>query len=150
MEATDPFAGLFQSSEEDSKTQQKQPASETPTPIWQKQPSSSVLGSPSTAQPLSSSKSLNNSTDSTSGSPFVPIGDSKAKKAKETEASVRSVESVLERFTQHIQGVVDSINRYILYIGRRCFSLGSSACVSKGCRLGGHSTVVMCPGGWRT
>lgn len=116
MEATDPFAGLFSSSEQETKGQPKQPALDTAASSWQKQESSSALSSPSSAQPLSSSKSLNNGTDSSPSTAFVPMGDSKAKKTKEGEATVRSVESALERFTQHIQGAIDSINRYPLFI----------------------------------
>lgn len=113
MEATDPFAGLFQS-ESEAKPQDKAPVLETATPSWQKQSAASSATSPvSTVQPLSTSKSLNNGIESNPSASFVPMGDSKAKKAKEAEASVRSVESALERFTQHIQGVVDSINRYM-------------------------------------
>lgn len=112
MEATDPFAGLFQSDSE-AKPQDKAPAAETATPAWQRQsPASSAASPVSTSQPLSTSKSLNNGIESNPSASFVSMGDSKAKKTKEAEASVRSVESVLDRFTQHIQGVVDSINRY--------------------------------------
>ena len=111
MEATDPFAGLFQS-ESEPKPQEKAATPEAVTSGWQKQsPNSGGVSPVSSSQPLSTSKSLNNGIESNPSASFVPMGDSKAKKTKEAEASVRSVESALERFTQHIQGIVDSINR---------------------------------------